>query len=475
MVTMNGYRKIILQCTAALALFHIGATCFVRTSNLALLAKGHALLDAGLFCVPTPSLEPALDSWEAALCGALFFTLTSGVMALFSALAAPALHTLAGLTRQKSLALHAALFTLMVWLIGFSPETRSLTLGTAGLFLVLIPCGHPRDRIPLRGVLFHTLVPLLLALGIAGTHLVLPQGLFSGFRDAFLFDNPGGDAVRKFYYTYTLFPAEGFKRLNQKSQVTVLVQGTPDTPTRDALARLGHLPVPRGVQDYTLEIQGLKRILHRGTASQTVAALDFSAHPKETFNDFSAMADPFAPLRSITWTALFTAFPLFFYLLLHTAITLPASLFIPLRHAGGLATTGGAMAAIALIVLLASGLALPPESRAALAELAGTKTDASGATEIITRASRHPRALVRYRAAMAAPRIPDFNAKQRVLNRLAQDEDTNVACQALGAMGETRYRRFLKGIKGIVATRPEWYVQWYGYRAMGRLGWRQKR
>ena len=475
MVTMNGYRKTIFQCTAALALFHTGATCFVRSSNLALLAKGHALQNAGLFGVPTQALEPALDSWEAALCGALFFTLTSGTMALFSALTAPTLRNLAGLTKQKALTLHATLFTLMAWLIGFSPEIRPLLLGTAGLFLVLLPSGPPGDRRRPGTVLFHTIVPLLLALGIVGTHLVLPQGLFSGFRDAFLFDNPGGDAVRKFYYTYTLFPAEGFKRLDQKSQVTVLIQGTPDAPTREALTRLGHLPVPRGVQDYTLEIQGQKQILRRGAASQTVAAPGFSAHPKKTFNEFSTMADPFAPLRSITWTALFTAFPLFFYLLLHTTITLPTSLFLPLRLAGGIATLGGALAAIALISLLTSGLALPLESKDALAELAGTKTEASGATEIITRAARHPNALVRYRAAMAAPRIPTFEAKHRILTLLAQDDDTNVACQALGAMGETRNRRFLKGIKDIVETRPEWYVQWYGYRAMGRLGWRQKK
>lgn len=464
------YLKALSKCAAALGLFHVAATLFVRQSNLALLAKTRAIAAAGFLALPNPATQPPLESWEAALCGALFFTLTSGAMALCAALAAPGLHAMGALSRNRARVVHALILAGVLLLVGISRETLPLLLGATGVFLLLFPSGEPAPRIRAVTLLFHTLIPLLVALGIAGTHVSLPGGLFSGFRDAFLFDNKAGDAVRDFYYTYTLFPAEAFKRLDQRSQVTV--QGPVDPALGGAIIRLGHIPVSDGPRDYTLSLRGDTVVLSTPKEEFTAEAQAFIAYPGDVFSRFSFTVDPFDPLRTFTWYALFSGFPLLVYLLVHAAVTLLARLFCPMPRAIRIATVGVTASAAALVLLLALGLSLPESTRTALSALSDPAKGDTARTEAILAASDHPSALVRYRAALAVPRIRHPLLKRDLLVRLVSDRDINVVCQALGAMGDTGDRQYLTGVEGVVRSRPEWYVQWYGYRAMGRLGWR---
>lgn len=472
---MNGYVKTIIKSAAALGLFHLAATLFVRKSNLFLLSKTRVIAEAGFLALPNPSTQPPLDSWEAALCGAVFFTLTSGALALCGALFAPALHRMGFLSRKTALGLHAAILTAFLLLIGIAPETMPLLLGGTGVYLILRPSGNAITRLRLSPFLFHTLTPILLVLCIAGTHLMLPRGLFSGFRDAFLFDNPAGNAVRHFYYTYTLFPAEAFKRLDQKSQLTVHVTGPIDPSVKAALSRLGHIPMSEGPSDYTLSTTPESISLSTRKTEHTVDTQDFFASPTTIFQKFSKETDPFGPLRTLTWYALFTAFPLLFYLIFHTTGTLLARVFYPEPLAARISTVGVTASATCLMLLLAVGLSLPENTQAALTALSEAKGKDASTMETIILSATHDSALVRYRAALAAPRIEHPLLKRGLLIRLAKDPDTNVVCQALGAMGATRDRRYITVLKEAVRTRPEWYVQWYGHRAMRRLGWQEKR
>lgn len=470
---MNGYLKTLLKCAVALGLYHIAATFFMRSSNLFLLSKTRAITEAGFLALPNPATNPSLDSWESALCGALFFTLTSGALVLFTGLCAPALHRMGFVSRRIALGLHAAFLVSCSLLIGMAPQTVPLLLGATGAYLVLLPSGAPMTDLRLKPLLFHALIPALLALCIAGTHLMLPRGLFSGFRDAFLFDNPAGNAVRHFYYTYTLFPAEAFKRLEQKSQVTVSVTGGITPAIKADLSRLGHIPVPKGSSDYTLSASDQRVTLSRQSTDQTVDSKAFHASPATVFKQLSKRTDPFGPLRRLTWYALFTAFPLLFYLLFHTAGTLGARVFLPMPLAARIATVGITASAAFFVILLAVGLSLPKSTQTTLAALSNARGKDASATDVIAQAAAHESALVRYRAALATPRIQHPRLKRDILTRLSQDQDTNVVCQALGAMGKTRDRRYITLIEEAVRTRPEWYVQWYGYRAMRRLGWQQ--
>ncbi|WP_300672373.1 HEAT repeat domain-containing protein [Desulfoluna sp.] len=469
---MNGYVKAISKCAAALSLFHIAATLFVRKSNLLLLAKTQTVTEAGFLALPNPATRPPLDSWEAALCGALFFTLTSGALALCTGIFAPSLHRLGLLSRKRAMGLHVVLCLLFFLLIGVTTKTTPLLIGAAGVYLILLPSGERVTRVRLTSLLIHALIPVLLALCIAGTHVLLPQGLFSGFRDAFLFDNPAGNAVRNFYYTYTLYPAEAFKSPNQKSQLTVHVPGAPDPAITSALRKMGHLPVSTGPWDYTLTRNEGTLSLCTAKVEHTVNTQQFLTDPTPVFREFAQKADAFAPLRTLTWYALFTGFPLLFYLLFHTVITLMAGLFCPLALAARISTVGVAAFAAFCMLLLAVGLSLPEGTQTALDDLSTLSKESTDATGVITRAIDHESALVRYRAALAIPSIRAPRLKHALLLQMSKDRDINVVCQALGAMGKTREPRYLRELEEAVRTRPEWYVQWYGYRAMRRLGWR---
>lgn len=469
---MKRYLTSAASCILALGLFHLGATFFVRGSNLFLLEKTRAIAEAGFLALPNPVTQPALNSWEAALCGAMFFTVTSGAFSLAGALVAPFLYRQGVLSRKTATGLHGIFLVGCLLSLGIRSETSPLLLGTIGAYLVLLPKGTQTTEPRLKPFLFHTLIPLALALCIAGTHMVLPRGLFSGFRDAFLFDNPAGNTVRHFYYTYTLFPAEAFKAMSQKSQLTLTLEG--ESPeTLSAIRRLGHLPLPGGPTDYTLKPQRDTVTFEKSGATHTVAAGDFLRKPVKAFRAFSATADPFGPLRSFTWFSLFTAFPLLFYLLFHTSVTLALGFFLPLPTATRVATVTVASCALLFVALLAVGLSLPDSTTRALDALSWTKTQKTTAGEVISRAAAHPSTLVRYRAALAAPRIRDPRLRRHILATLSRDPDTNVVCQALGAMGQTKDSTYLIPLEEAVRTRPEWYVQWYGYRAMGRLGWHQ--
>jgi len=469
---MKRHLKSSAACLLALGLFHLGATFFVRMSNAFLFEKTRAITAAGFLALPNPMTQPALDSWEAALCGALFFTLTSGALALVTGLVAPTLYRQGFLSRKVAIGLHGLLLSGALLSLGITVKTLPLLLGATGVYLVLLPSGEQRERPRLAPLLFHALIPLALALCIAGTHLLLPRGLFSGFRDAFLFDNPAGNAVRHIYYTYTLFPAEAFKAMNQKSQVTLKVTES-EAGVPSAVRRLGHLPVAGGPTDYTLTATKKTVTVTSLWTKHTVPAELFYADPVKVFRAFSTEADPFGPLRSLTWFALFTAFPLLFYLIFHALFTLIAGCVRPMPTAARIATVGVASSALIFVILLAVGLSLPTQTTQALDALSKTKEKGPSAEEVISRAAVHPSTLVRYRAAMAAHRIRNPNVKKNILTGLSQDPDTNVVCQALGAMGQTRDRRYLKPLEEAVRTRPEWYVQWYGYRAMRRLGWHQ--
>jgi hypothetical protein len=70
-------------------------------------------------------------------------------------------------------------------------------------------------------------------------------------------------------------------------------------------------------------------------------------------------------------------------------------------------------------------------------------------------------------------------AKSRVettfapLLTLLNDPHPNVVCQACYALGERGQRRAIQPIKDKLVRSDHWYVQWYGYRALRRLGWYQ--
>ena len=61
------------------------------------------------------------------------------------------------------------------------------------------------------------------------------------------------------------------------------------------------------------------------------------------------------------------------------------------------------------------------------------------------------------------------------LMALIEDVQPNVVCQAYYALGQRGRQNAVTPIKTQMIQSDHWYTQWYGYRAMRRLGWRQIR
>ncbi|MCG8473239.1 MAG: HEAT repeat domain-containing protein [Desulfobacterales bacterium] len=467
---MNLYLPIVIRALFALLSFETGAALFVGQSNTFLLEKSQAIVDSGVFAIPTDQTLPALDSLSAAIGGGLFFTLTSGALFLLLSLISWAI-LLFGATPNRARVAHGFFALGAIFLVTPSISTLPLLGGTLGLFAVMCPTSIKKEpRMSLRGWLFHTGVPLMLAALLFGTHLVLPRGIFSGFRDGFLFGNPAGSAIRKAYYTYTLFPAEAFKRLTQKSQLAV----TPVTPlpkeVKKSLKRLGHIELAHGPSDYTLSLEGEDLLFKGDGKTWRVSTFKFIRSPRDHFKRFSEKADPFSSLRSITAFALPTAFPLLVYLSAHTLFTLGAALLFPQKKAALLATaTMGILSALA-IALLAGGKTIPFEVRHTLNALVKEKGK-PGYTRIVSEAGQNPNPLIRYRAGQAAASIRNVKAQRKILTNLLNDSDINVVCQAMGAMGRTGDPHYTPTLLRHINATPTWYIQWYGYGALRRLGW----
>ena len=63
---------------------------------------------------------------------------------------------------------------------------------------------------------------------------------------------------------------------------------------------------------------------------------------------------------------------------------------------------------------------------------------------------------------------------QELINFL-DDSSVNVACMAYEGLGKTGDSHLIEPILTRFKEEDHWYIQWYAYRALRRIGWRQER
>jgi HEAT repeat protein len=92
-----------------------------------------------------------------------------------------------------------------------------------------------------------------------------------------------------------------------------------------------------------------------------------------------------------------------------------------------------------------------------------------------------------YKGMLASPYIPErywlvralgFSRKSETYKDLLaflNDPHPNVVSMAFYALGRRRDRRAVKEIITRVTISDDWYNQWYAYKALRTLGWKQKR
>ena len=125
----------------------------------------------------------------------------------------------------------------------------------------------------------------------------LDSRVFLAIRDNLLLSNPVTARVNDFYYTYTLYPAEVFKTLDQKLIKTYHFEAGVKGPVRVQLADLlldhDYLPVnPPGGPDLDLDMAGSELLFQKeGRVVLQAGIEDFITKPAVLLKEFSLRTD----------------------------------------------------------------------------------------------------------------------------------------------------------------------------------------
>jgi hypothetical protein len=472
---------------------HVLFTAVVWTSNACLSETISLLSAAGYLTVPNHLVAASLKNWGPAFAGAFFFSLTAGAgLCLVSFTATLAWRTLFGSHR---VVLIVILGFWAVLLYRVNADGANFWATAACLVTPMISAWGTLALLPdNRKTSFWWALTFLLAGFLIIIAFWAPRAdgdTFLRIRDHVLLSNPVGEKITRFYYQYTLYPAEVFKSLDQKLlKISAVHVDDPDLmETIEAKLRAeDYLPADGATSvdlhltkhdDQLVLLQKDKKI-HKTTVA------DFMTDPEGVFQTFSKKTDNWRFFRKITFMSLVIASPFLVYLLIQTVIF--ACLF-PLRS---LRTR------VVLSTLICAGMGI-----GLLLPVGSTSKDAMTPDEIKNRLESADRRQ-RIEALKALSEIPldmdkypvltadDHNrsiperywlakaladsrspwADEMLLNFL-KDPHPNVVCMALFSLGNRKQKQAAEEMIHIIKTHDHWYVQWYAYRSLRSLGWIQ--
>ncbi len=484
-------RIVLLPILTGLLSAQIIATCFVYSSNLRLYAEVRAAQDAGYFVIPAGPVTATLTTLRCAIWGGLFYTLSIGVgLTLISWVA---VHLWQTVLKRNQWVLCAYLFiwaALLVWLNWRGLALYPILFGTLVPLATLLTVikGVPSFKNQLDQFWWVPVVTLVLLTALWATRF--DSNLFATIRDHILLSNPIGRQVNDFYYRYTLYAAESFKSIGQKTVRSYDMKAISDTQLANNLVRrlaqydmlyLSKVQRP----DFTITLQDNQLVLTTPNSRRLSATpQEILANPNTWLQQISKVSDRYAPLRRVTLFGLLIGFPILLYILIYSILRMVLGLVLPDR-AATLATSGLCLVVGLLLFVpmlagrtpsiskqnLAQALISEswPQRVAALRFIEANKIDIGRYPEYKTLLDS-PLVVERYwlARAMAHSRAPDtyFDLKE-----MMDDAHPNVTCQVYFALGHRGNRSAIGPIRTQIALSNHWYAQWYGYRALRRLGW----
>ena len=484
--------------TLLLGLFtaQVLATAQVYLSNIELYRTLLTIRDAGYFPIPNEQIMPRLQEWGPALYGGLFFTLSIGAgLSLLSLAAAWIWDRL--LQRRKFFLILCLVFwvgsLVLVNHRGFSP--------VVSLYFLFIPTlvfatslswirVQPRPGIWLDRIIHG--VPLLL-LAILWTSQ-MDRNLFLDLRDKLLLSNPIGTKINDFYYDYTLYPAEVFKSMDQKMLKACSLEGIRKKPVAGALEKtlVNHDYLNVGRADRVdLEIEEVGNDLvfrNKGRTILRTTLKDFLSTPGTVLKEFSAKSDKHVFFRQFTFFSLLFGFPIVLYIFLYTLLRLLGAFFLNPRPSSAIASILCFLAGAAFLIMLNAG-----EWKTLEGKDLGEALNADSwqkrvqALKAIERKKMEISDFPGYQSLLTSPRIPERYWLVRTLGvsrrpdtyedllTFLDDPYPNVVGMVFYALGQRGDPRAIKGIMRRIEVSNHWYNQWHAYRALRKLGWKQRR
>jgi hypothetical protein len=477
-----------------LCIAQILATAQVYLSDAQLYRNLVALRNAGYLTVPNQKIMQTLPDFGAAFFGGLFFTVSVGAGITLLSLGAVWLWD-----RLFHRAILGTLLLVAIWVgclvmvniggIDLMVSAYFLCIPGAVLFVTVrrMPAGAD-DKRWRPGIVWGAPVLVLAALWLTQ----MDAHLFLDVRDHLLLSNRFGTRINDFYYTYTLYPAEVFKSLDQKVLNTYCLEHVRDPSlteaieqrlvTYDYLRLEGEAPV-----DVTISQRGSFLALgNRQRDVLKVSSQAFFAKTGKLLRELSVQTDTHRFFRRFTFFSLLIGFPIALYLVFMVLFRALGSLFLSMR-ASSLCASGICLAiGIALFAFFVHSRVKSTEIRDVAAALESRRwQEKVAALKLIGKESREVGDFRAYGELLESPCIPvrywlarsmGVSRKPETyddLVRLLNDPHPNVVSMALHALGKRGNTRAISVILDHIGASNDWYSQWYAYKALRRLGWKQ--
>ncbi|RJQ84039.1 MAG: HEAT repeat domain-containing protein [Desulfobacteraceae bacterium] len=488
-------RRSALPLLTGLAVAQSIATFFVRRSNLDLQQSVSAMQKAGWLAVPSGPAAESLNSLAAAFWGALFYTLSVGVgLALATWALLYLWQRLGGSPRllwvaAGAWAALAVFINFRGWVLYPTLFVVCVPLATLLASLRKAQAGRPAE--PSARLWLMPLITLALMTGLWATQF--NAQIFTTIRDHLLLSNPVGRSVNDFYYRYTLHAAQSFKSFGQKTLRTCRLASVADAQSPEHWIRLlaNHdvVTIQGDTQaDVLIQIDP-KHVVLTSAAGDRMATdrQAFLTDPGLWLGRFSEAGDRYAPLRRLTFAGLLLGFPILLFAMVDGAVGRLAERFV-----GGAAVIWWRcgvcliIGILLLIPMLARHTDIPRDAVAS-ALTAERWPQRVAALRLIEREKLEISAFPQYRHLIQSPLVVERYYAARALSfsrtpatladllALIRDAHPNVVCQAYHALGRRGNPSAVEPIKAQMAHSDHWYTQWYGYRAIRSLGWRQSR
>jgi hypothetical protein len=320
----------------------------------------------------------------------------------------------------------------------------------------------------------------------------LETRLFVNIRDYFLLSNPVGMKINDFYYRYTLYAAEVFKPLGQKTLRTGDLSHINDpilsNRLEQKLRQYDYLKIApenkadltiKKVQDRLTIIDGHRPVLH-------TSATKFFDNPNSILSEYSQKTDRYAFFRHLTFYGILLGFPTFLYFLFYSLLRLITGFFMHPTPAtivsAGLCMIIGA---IAMIPVHQGSNTKVTDGNLSNAITSKEWKDRVSAVKYIEDQRLEISRFPAYKKMLTSPHVPEryWTVRALAVSRgsetfndlllLLKDPHPNVVSQTLYSLGKRGSRKAISAIIATINASNSWYVQRYGYNALKSLGWNQ--
>ena len=470
------------------------ATIQVFLSNLDLYRSLTAIKAAGYLTIPNHRVMQSLLEVGPAIFGGLFFTLTVGAGLSILGLTAAWIWFRLLLKRKILLVPY-----FLPWLgLLYEANHRGLSPMVSSYFVVipvvtfLAASKWMPSQISQRVWLHRAVhsIPIILLAVLWSSQL--DSQMFLSLRDNLLLSNSFGMSINDFYYKYNLYPLEVFKSLDEETLKSFKLQGFQQNSIVRFLEKELHnhdyLHVEQNArvdleivqQDETLAFK------NGGRTILTTSLKNFFSEPRSVLKEFSSLSYRHGFFRQFIFFSLLIGFPITLYVFLFALFCLVLCLFLKSRTSSIIASILCLLAGLAsfFFFFLGRGQSVTEEELAQALEsprwqtrVAALKTVAQKKIEIVGFQS--------YQNLLTSPHIPERYWLVRVLGvsrhpetyrdlmRFLDDPHPNVVCMAFDSLGQRGDTSAINVIIKRIKTSDHWYEQWYAYKALRKLGWKQ--